>query len=45
MSFRKLQITSRALEKLVGADIVQKNADYKIQDVMFEKWIQTFLLK
>jgi hypothetical protein len=24
---------------------VLKNDDYKIQDVMFKKWIQTFLLK
>jgi len=38
------QVT-RALEKLVAADIVLKNAEYKIQDVMFKKWIQTFLLK
>ena len=35
----------RALEKLIGDDIVLKNDDYKIQDVMFKKWIQTFLLK
>ena len=38
------QVT-RSLEKLVGNDIVLKNGDYKIQDVMFKKWIQTFLLK
>ena len=38
------QVT-RSLEKLVGNDIVLKNNDYKIQDVMFGKWIQTFLLK
>ena len=38
------QVT-RSLEKLVGDDIVLKNDDYKIQDVMFKKWIQTFLLK
>ena len=38
------QVT-RSLNKLVGADIVLKNDDYKIQDVMFKKWIQTFLLK
>ena len=38
------QVT-RALEKLVGDDIVLKNDDYKIQDVMFKKWIQAFLLK
>ncbi len=38
------QVT-RSLEKLVGADVVLKNDDYKIQDIMFKKWIQTFLLK
>jgi AAA+ ATPase superfamily predicted ATPase len=38
------QVT-RALEKLVGDDIVLKNDDYKIQDVMFKKWIQAYLLK
>jgi len=38
------QVT-RSLEKLVGNDIVLKNDGYKIQDVMFKKWIQTFLLK
>lgn len=38
------QVT-RALEKLVSNDIVIKNDDYRIQDVMFKKWIQTFLLK
>ena len=38
------QIESK-LEKLVGNDIVLKNDDYKIQDVMFGKWIQTFLFK
>jgi hypothetical protein len=38
------QVT-RSLEKLVGDDIVLKNDDYKIQDVMFKKWIQTFLRK
>jgi hypothetical protein len=38
------QVT-RSLEKLVGDDIVIKNDEYKIQDVMFKKWIQTFLLK
>ena len=38
------QVT-RSLEKLVGDDIVLKNDGYKIQDVMFNKWIQTFLLK
>jgi hypothetical protein len=38
------QVT-RSLEKLVGDDIVLKNDDYKIQDVMFREWIQVFLLK
>ncbi len=38
------QVT-RSLEKLVGDDIVLKNNDYKIQDVMFKKWMQAFLLK
>jgi hypothetical protein len=38
------QVT-RSLEKLLADDIVLKNDDYKIQDVMFKKWIQTFLLK
>ena len=38
------QVT-RALEKLVGNDIVVKNGNYKIQDVMFKKWIQAFLLR
>jgi hypothetical protein len=38
------QVT-RSLEKLVADDIVLKNDGYKIQDVMFKKWIQTFLLK
>jgi hypothetical protein len=38
------QVT-RSLEKLIGGDIVLKNDEYKIQDVMFMKWIQTFLLK
>ena len=38
------QVT-RSLEKLVGNDIVIKNDDYKIQDVMFKKWIQIFLLR
>jgi hypothetical protein len=28
-----------------GNDIVLKNDVYKIQDVMFGKWIQTFLLR
>jgi hypothetical protein len=38
------QVT-RSLKKLVYDDIVLKNDDYKIQDVMFKKWIQSFLLK
>jgi hypothetical protein len=38
------QVT-RSLSKLLGDDIVHKNKDYKIQDVMFKKWIQTFLWK
>jgi hypothetical protein len=38
------QVT-RSLEKLLADDIVLKNDEYKIQDVMFKKWIQTFLLK
>jgi AAA+ ATPase superfamily predicted ATPase len=38
------QVT-RSLSKLVGADIVLKNNGYKIQDMMFKKWIQAFLLK
>ena len=38
------QVT-RSLQKLIGDDIVLKNDEYKIQDVMFTKWIQTFLLK
>jgi hypothetical protein len=38
------QVT-RALTKLVRSDIVLKDGDYKIQDVMFKKWIQTFLWK
>ena len=38
------QVT-RSLEKLIGDDIVLKNDEDKIQDVMFMKWIQTFLLK
>jgi hypothetical protein len=33
----------RALSKLVRLDIVLKNQNTKIQDVMFKKWIQTFL--
>ena len=38
------QVT-RSLGKLIGDNIVLKIDDYKIQDVMFKKWIQTFLLK
>ena len=36
------QVT-RALEKLVRSDIVHKNRNFQIQDVMFKKWIETFL--
>jgi hypothetical protein len=36
------QVT-RALDKLVRSDIVLKNGDFQIQDVMFKKWIRTFL--
>jgi len=36
------QIT-RALETLIKRDIVHKNKNYKIQDIMFKKWIQTLL--
>jgi hypothetical protein len=36
------QVT-RALEVLIRRNIVSKNKVYQIQDVMFEKWIQTFL--
>jgi AAA+ ATPase superfamily predicted ATPase len=38
------QVT-RALEKLIRTDIVTKNGGYHIQDVMLERWIETFLLK
>ena len=38
------QVT-RALNKLIRSDIVLKNGDYKVQDVMFKKWTQTFLWK
>ena len=38
------QVT-RSLEKLIGDDIVLKSDNYKIQDVMFKKWIQALLLK
>ena len=38
------QVT-RALNKLIRSDIVYKIGDYRIQDVMFKKWIQTFLWK
>lgn len=34
---------ARALEVLIRRDIVSKNKVYQIQDVMFKKWIQTFL--
>ena len=34
---------ARALEVLIKKDIVYKNKDYQIQDVMFKKWIQTLL--
>jgi AAA+ ATPase superfamily predicted ATPase len=37
------QVT-RALEKLIRNDIVVKHNGYHIQDVMFKKWIETFLL-
>ena len=36
------QVT-RALDKLVCSDIILKNGDFQIQDVMFKKWIRTFL--
>lgn len=36
------QIT-RALEVLIKKDIVCKNKYYKIQDIIFKKWIQTLL--
>ena len=38
------QVT-RSLSKLLGDDIVLKDKDCKIQDVIFKKWIQTFLWK
>jgi hypothetical protein len=38
------QVT-RALEKLIRNDIVIKNGGYHLQDVMFKKWIETFLVK
>ena len=38
------QVT-RALEKLVRSDIVLRNGNFQIQDVMFKKWIEVFLLK
>jgi AAA+ ATPase superfamily predicted ATPase len=38
------QVT-RALEKLVRSDIVLKNGNFQIQDVMFKKWIETYLWK
>jgi hypothetical protein len=36
------QVT-RALEVLIKRDIVSKNRVYRVQDIMFKKWIQTFL--
>lgn len=36
------QVT-RALESLMAKDIVTKNGEYRIQDVMFKKWVQTLL--
>ena len=36
---------NRALERLMGNDIVLKNGTYEIQDVMFKNWIVKFLLK
>ncbi len=36
------QVT-RALEKLLNSDIVFKNGKFQFQDVMFKKWIETFL--
>jgi len=36
------QIT-RALDVLIKKDVVCKNKNYRIQDVMFKKWIQTLL--
>jgi hypothetical protein len=38
------QVT-RALGKLARSDIVLKNGNFQIQDVMFKKWIKTFLWK
>jgi len=38
------QVT-RALEKLVRSDIVLKNGNFQFQDVMFKKWIETYLWK
>jgi len=38
------QVT-RAMEKLVRSDIVLKNGNFQFQDVMFKKWIETFLWK
>ena len=38
------QVT-RALGKLARSDIVLKNGNFQIQDVMFKKWMQAFLLK
>jgi AAA+ ATPase superfamily predicted ATPase len=36
------QVT-RALESLIAKDIVTKNGEYRIQDVMFKKWVETLL--
>ena len=38
------QVT-RSLEKLIADDIVLKDDNYKIQDVMLKKWIEAFLFK
>jgi len=36
---------ARALEVLIRKDIISKNGDYQIQDVMLKKWIQRFFIK
>ena len=36
------QVT-RAFESLIAKDIVTKNGEYRIQDVMFKKWVGTLL--
>lgn len=38
------QVT-QSLKKLVRSDVVGKNDVYKIEDLIFKKWIQRFLLK